>query len=44
MYLALGGVVLFGGALILLMYRDWFLALPDKVRRREGIFRIFDWR
>ncbi len=44
MYLALGGVLLFGGALILLMYRDWFLTLPDKVKRREGIFGIFDWR
>jgi hypothetical protein len=44
MYLTLGGAVLFGGALFLSLYRDWFLSLPDKVRRHEGVFRIFDWR
>ena len=43
-YLVLGGALLFGTGLFLSLYRDWLLALPAKVRRREGIFRIFDWR
>jgi hypothetical protein len=43
-YLTLGGVLLFGTGLILSVYRDKLLALPDKIRRREGVFRIFDWR
>jgi hypothetical protein len=43
-YLTLGGVLLFGTGLILSVYRDRLLQLPDKIRRREGIFRIFDWR
>ena len=43
-YLALGGALLFGTGLFLSIYRDRLLALPDKIRRREGLFRIFDWR
>jgi hypothetical protein len=43
-YLTLGGALLFGTGLFLSVYRDRLLALPAKVRRREGIFRIFDWR
>jgi hypothetical protein len=42
--LTLGGASLFGTGLFLSMYRDRLLALPDKIKRREGIFRIFDWR
>jgi hypothetical protein len=43
-YLTLGGVLLFGTGLVLSIYRDRLLALPGKFRRREGVFRIFDWR
>jgi hypothetical protein len=43
-YLTLGGVVLFGTGLVLSIYRDRLLSLPEQIRRREGIFRIFDWR
>jgi hypothetical protein len=43
-YLVLGGALLFGSGLFLSLYRDWLLALPARVRRREGIFRFFDWR
>jgi hypothetical protein len=43
-YLAVGGGVLFGTGLFLSMYRDRLLALPEKIRKREGVFRIFDWR
>jgi hypothetical protein len=42
--LTLGGAALFGTGLFLSMYRDRLLALPDKIKRREGIFRIFGWR
>ena len=37
-------LVLFGSGLVLSIYRDKLLSLPDQIRRREGIFRIFDWR
>lgn len=43
-YLTLGGAVLFGTGLFLSLYRDYLLELPEKIRRREGVFRIFDWR
>lgn len=43
-YLTLGGVLLFGTGLVLSVYRDRLLALPARIRRREGLFRIFDWR
>jgi hypothetical protein len=42
--LTIGGATLFGTGLFLSMYRDRLLALPDKIKRREGIFRFFDWR
>ncbi len=42
--ITVGGVALFGTGLFLSMYRDRLMALPDKIKRREGIFRIFDWR
>jgi hypothetical protein len=37
-----GGVFLVG--LVLSVFRDRLLALPDKIRRREGIFRLLSWR
>ncbi|MSQ95587.1 MAG: hypothetical protein EXR98_13650 [Gemmataceae bacterium] len=40
----IGGLTLFSTGLFLSIYRDRLLALPDKIKRREGIFRIFDWR
>jgi hypothetical protein len=43
-YLTLGGGLLFGAGLVLSIYRDRLLALPDRIKRREGIFRIFGWR
>ncbi len=43
-YLTLGGVLLFGTGLALSVYRDRLLALPDKIKRREGLFRVFGWR
>lgn len=43
-YLAIGGILLFATGVVLSIYRDRLLALPEKIARREGIFRIIDWR
>jgi hypothetical protein len=42
--LAIGGGVIFGTGVILAVYRDRLLALPAKVRNREGVFRVLSWR
>jgi hypothetical protein len=36
--------VIFPTGLLLSIYRDRLLALPEKVKRREGIFRVLGWR
>jgi hypothetical protein len=43
-YLTLGGLLLFGTGLMLSVYRDRLLALPDRFKRKEGVFRVFGWR
>ena len=43
-YLAVGGGLLFVIAAILAAYREWLLALPDAIERRQGIFQVLDWR
>ncbi len=43
-YLTLGGALLFGTGLVLSYYRDRLLTLPDRIKRREGVFRVFGWR
>jgi O-antigen/teichoic acid export membrane protein len=43
-FLAGGGAVIFLTGLLLSIYRDRLLALPEKVKRREGIFRVLGWR
>ncbi|HEX5272961.1 MAG TPA: hypothetical protein VFW33_20835, partial [Gemmataceae bacterium] len=42
--LAGGGGVVFAIGLVLSIFRDRLLTLPEKVRRREGIFRVLGWR
>jgi hypothetical protein len=39
-----GGGLLFGAGLFLSMYRDRLLLLPEKIKRREGIFKVLSWR
>ncbi|HBE66811.1 MAG TPA: hypothetical protein DDW52_01550 [Planctomycetaceae bacterium] len=39
-----GGGVIFGTGLVLAFYRERLLHLPDRIRAREGIFRVLDWR
>lgn len=43
-YLAIGGGLLFLGALLLSMYRERLLSLPDRIAARQGIFQVMNWR
>jgi hypothetical protein len=43
-YMIIGGGVLFGTGLLLDLYRDRLLTLPDRIKRREGIYRVLSWR
>jgi hypothetical protein len=43
-WLAIGGAVIFGSGIFLSIYRDRLLTLPERVHRREGIFRVLSWR
>lgn len=40
----IGGSVLFGTGMILAFFRDRLLTLPERIKNREGIFRVFNWR
>ena len=42
--MAVGGGVIFGTGVVLAVYRDRLLALPAKVRNREAVFRVLNWR
>jgi hypothetical protein len=39
-----GGGVVFLVGLLLSVYRDRLLALPEQIKRRQGIFRVLSWR
>lgn len=43
-YLAGAGAALFFAGVALSVYRDRLLALPERFTRREGVFRVLDWR
>lgn len=43
-YLTVGGGLFFGAGLLLAVYRDRLLALPERIKRREGVFRVLNWR
>lgn len=43
-YLAAGGAAIFLVGLLLAMYRDRLIALPDRIAKREGIFSVIGWR
>lgn len=42
--MTVGGGTLFLTGLLLSVYRDRLLELPDKVKQRRGLFRILNWR
>ena len=44
LYLMIGGGLFFGVGLLLAVYRDRLLALPQQIKRREGLFRVLNWR
>ena len=43
-FITVGGGLLFGTGLLLSVYRDRLLALSEKVKRRQGLFRVLNWR
>ncbi len=43
-WLTVGGGAILVTGLALSIYRDRLLTLPDRVRRREGVFRVLNWR
>jgi hypothetical protein len=43
-FLAAGGAVIFAAGLLLSIYRDRLLALPAKIKRCEGVFKVLSWR
>ncbi len=43
-YIMAGGGALFGIGLLLSLYRDRLLSLPERIKRREGVFRVLSWR
>ena len=42
--ITVGGGILFGTGLALAFFRDRLLTLPDRVRNREGLFKVLNWR
>jgi hypothetical protein len=43
-FITVGGGVLFGTGLVLSLYRDRLLTLPDRIKQRQGIFQVLSWR
>ncbi|MEX1233097.1 MAG: hypothetical protein WEB58_22800 [Planctomycetaceae bacterium] len=42
--ITIGGGTLFGTGLVLAFFRDRLLTLPDRFTRREGVFKVLNWR
>jgi hypothetical protein len=43
-YIMVGGGLFFVAGLLLSLYRDRLLQLPERIKRREGVFRVLSWR
>ncbi len=43
-YLAAGGAIVFMLGLLLAVYRDRLVALPERIANRQGVFRVISWR
>jgi hypothetical protein len=43
-YMAVGGAIVFAIGIILSIYRDKLLEIPEQVANRTGVFRILNWR
>jgi hypothetical protein len=44
LFLVIGGGLLFGVGIGLSVYRERLLELPDRIAKREGMFRVMNWR
>jgi hypothetical protein len=44
LYIMAGGGVFFATGLALALYRDRLRTLPDRIKHREGVFRVLSWR
>jgi hypothetical protein len=44
LFILAGGGTLFALGVVLSLFRDRLLTLPERVRRREGVFRVLGWR
>lgn len=42
--ITVGGGTIFGVGLVLAFFRDRLLALPERIKNREGIFKVLNWR
>ena len=40
----IGGSVIFGLGVALSVYRDRLLTLPERIKERQGVFRVLTWR
>jgi hypothetical protein len=43
-FITVGGGILFSIGLLLSIYRERLLTLPDRIKRKEGVFRVLSWR
>lgn len=43
-YMMGGAALLFGIGVLASVYRDRLLELPDRIAKREGVFRVISWR
>ncbi len=43
-FLAIGGGLLFAAGVALSVYRERLLALPERMKSREGVFQVLNWR
>jgi hypothetical protein len=43
-FFSVGGGILFSLGLVLSLFRDHLKLLPERIRRREGVFRVLNWR
>jgi hypothetical protein len=43
-YLAIGGALVFGIGIGLSVYRERLMQLPERIAKREGVFRMLNWR
>lgn len=44
LFILIGGSVIFGLGVLLSVYRERLLTLPERIKHREGMFRVLDWR